>query len=72
MLNPFLLALLCMGISAVNTFRVIFDAYFGAQLGTLPGKSYVAQPNLENYRYMDVTDSTNTYADDWGKEFSLN
>jgi hypothetical protein len=56
----------------VNTFRVIFDADFGARLGTLPGKAYVAQPNLENYRYADVTDSTNTCADDWGKEVSLN
>ena len=58
--------------SLVNTFRVIFDAYFGTQLGTLPDKAYVAQPNLENYSYVDVTESRNSCAGDWGKDLSLN
>jgi hypothetical protein len=33
-------------ITPVNTFRVIFDRYFGAHLGLLPDKSYELGDNL--------------------------
>lgn len=40
----------------VNTFRMIFDAYFDANLGRLPDASYVYGTRDEPYRLTEVTD----------------
>lgn len=43
-------------ITPVNTFRVIFDAYFGADLPILPDRSYVFTDDDHPFRFVDVTD----------------
>jgi len=40
----------------VNTFRFIFNKYFGANLGLLPDKNYVYQDEDHFYKYIEVTD----------------
>jgi len=40
----------------VNTFRFIFNKYFGANLELLPDKNYVYQDEDHFYKYIDVTD----------------
>lgn len=43
-------------ISPVNTFRLIFDRYFGAALPLLPDRTWVFQDNGHPYRLTEVTD----------------
>jgi hypothetical protein len=43
------------GISPVNTFRVIINAYFGGQLELLQDKSYYSN-YIVPFSFMDVTD----------------
>jgi len=43
-------------ITPVNTFRVVFDTYFGADLPMLPNRSYVFADDDHPYRLEDVTD----------------
>ena len=43
-------------ISPVNTFRVIFDEYFGADLPLLPDRAYIFRDERHLYRYWDVTE----------------
>ena len=45
------------GISPVNTYRVVFDAYFGTDLGLLPDRSYVSVGDRRPYDFIDVTDA---------------
>ncbi len=40
----------------VNTFRMIFDAYFGANLPPLPDRSYDWPDNAHIYDFQDITD----------------
>ncbi len=40
----------------VNTFRFIFNKYFGADLGLLPDKNYVYQDEDHFYKFIEVTD----------------
>jgi hypothetical protein len=42
-------------ITPVNTFRVIFDRYLGADLELLPDKNYVQRDRLHPYEFHDVT-----------------
>ncbi|MFW6082537.1 MAG: hypothetical protein ACOC8C_00640 [Chloroflexota bacterium] len=43
-------------ITPVNTFRILFDHYFGADYGLLPDESYMVEDTLHPYKFMDVTD----------------
>ena len=50
-------------ISPVNTFRLIFDRYFGTHLGLLPDRTYYweasdesGRPAIDNKRFIDETD----------------
>ncbi|UCE02230.1 MAG: sulfatase-like hydrolase/transferase [Candidatus Latescibacterota bacterium] len=43
--------------SPVNTFRLVFDLYFGSELGPLEHRSYYTFQSRP-YQYVDVTDST--------------
>jgi hypothetical protein len=43
-------------ITPVNTFRVVFDTYFGGDLPVLPNRSYVFADDDHPYRFEDVTD----------------
>lgn len=42
--------------SSVNTFRLIFDLYFDANLGLLPDRTYAHQDNKHLYALTDITD----------------
>jgi hypothetical protein len=44
--------------SPVNTFRLVFDLYFGSELGPLEHRSYYTFQSRP-HQYVDVTDSTN-------------
>jgi hypothetical protein len=43
-------------ISSVNTFRLVFDRYFGADLPLLPDRSYTSRGKLRPYDLTDITD----------------
>jgi hypothetical protein len=43
-------------ISPVNTFRLIFRDYFGADLPPLPDRAFIFRDERHLYRYWDVTD----------------
>jgi hypothetical protein len=43
-------------ISPVNTFRLIFREYFGAELPPLPNRAFIFRDERHLYRYWDVTD----------------
>ena len=43
-------------ITPVNTFRLIFDDYFGGQLPLLPDRTYIFEDFDHPYRFQDVTD----------------
>jgi hypothetical protein len=43
-------------ITPVNTFRLVFDRYFGADLPLLPDRSYVYADLRHLYQFVDVTD----------------
>jgi hypothetical protein len=43
------------GITPVNSFRVLFNTYFGAGLPLLPDKTYVFSAGLDQYNFQDVT-----------------
>ena len=45
-------------ITPVNTFRVIFDQYFGADLPLLEDKNYFSLWNTP-YEFIEVTDKVN-------------
>lgn len=47
-------------ISPVNSFRVVFDLYFGTELGLLPDVSYAYVDYSHPYRFLDVTDKVRT------------
>src|SRR5690606_20516760 len=47
-------ALLFPNITPVNSFRVVLNAYFGADLEMLPGKSYFTSP-LPGGAFIDIT-----------------
>jgi hypothetical protein len=40
----------------VNTFRIIFDRYFGADLALLPDRSWIFQDSTHPYRMTEITD----------------
>jgi hypothetical protein len=40
----------------VNTFRIVFDRYFGADLPLLPDRSWVFQDTAHPYRFTEITD----------------
>ena len=40
----------------VNTFRIIFDRYFGADLPLLPDRSWIFQDSTHPYRMTEITD----------------
>ncbi len=44
------------GMSLVNTFRAIFDTYFGTSYGQLPDRSFIYPNKSHPYRLTDVTD----------------
>jgi hypothetical protein len=46
-------------ISSVNTFRLIFDRYFGTNVGFLPDRSYVARLVGHPFDQMEITDVLN-------------
>lgn len=43
-------------LSSVNTFRLIFDRYFGADLPLLPDRSYASAGKLRPYDLTEITD----------------
>lgn len=43
-------------ISPVNSFRTIFDLYFGTDLGRLPDRSYIFGDEKQPYQYEEVTE----------------
>jgi hypothetical protein len=43
-------------LSSVNTFRLIFDAYFGADLPLLPDRSFTSAGKYRPYDLTDITD----------------
>jgi hypothetical protein len=58
-------------ISPVNTFRLIFDTYFGTQLGMLEDRSFFAIENDEDLT-MDITEVTDlreTCSPAWEQQF---
>ena len=42
-------------ISSVNTFRLVFDRYFGADLPLLPDRSFTSRGKLRPYDLTDIT-----------------
>ena len=44
------------GMTLVNTFRVLFDAYFGTDYGPLPDRSFIYPDKAHPYRLIDVTE----------------
>lgn len=44
------------GMSLVNVFRSLFDAYFGTSYGRLPDRSFIYPNKAHPYRLTDVTD----------------
>lgn len=46
-------------ITPVNSFRVIFNAYFDTKLPLLPDRSYVFQDQDNFYKFIDITDRLN-------------
>jgi hypothetical protein len=42
--------------STVNSFRLVFNKYFGTTYSMLPDRSYVFRNELEPYNFIDVTD----------------
>lgn len=40
----------------VNTFRIVFDRYFGADLPLLPDRSWIFQDSTHPYRLTEITD----------------
>lgn len=44
------------GMTLVNTFRTVFDAYFGTSYGQLPDRTFVYPDKAHPYRFIDVTD----------------
>ncbi|MBS3813256.1 hypothetical protein KGY64_05470, partial [Candidatus Bipolaricaulota bacterium] len=48
--------LLYPSITPVNTFRLIFNLYFGAEYDLLPDKSYAFRDGKNIYDFFDVTD----------------
>src|SRR5438552_8790363 len=55
-------AALYQGISPVNSFRVVFNAYFGAGLDLLPDRSYFSTWD-DPFQFIDVTDRVRPAAD---------
>jgi hypothetical protein len=47
-------------ISSVNTFRLIFSAYFGADLPLLPDRTYISRNKAYPYALTEVTDTLPT------------
>ena len=47
-------------ISPVNTFRYVFDRYFGTHLPMLPDRTFVFEDVGHPYRFLDVTDRLRT------------
>lgn len=47
-------------ISSVNTFRLIFSAYFGADLPLLPDRSYISRNKAYPYALTEITDTLPT------------
>ena len=47
------------GISPVNTYRMLFNEYFGTRLEMLPDRSYVSVGERHPYRFIDVTPVVN-------------
>lgn len=45
-----------MGISPVNTFRLLFNNYFGTDLKLLPDRSYLYERMNRYYNYIEITD----------------
>jgi hypothetical protein len=45
-------------ITPVNTFRVLFDSYFGTHYGLLEDRVYWSEDPVYPYRFVDVTDKT--------------
>jgi hypothetical protein len=43
-------------LSSVNTFRLIFDRYFDADLPLLPDRSYTSAGKLRPYDMTEITD----------------
>jgi hypothetical protein len=61
--------MLYLGITPVNTFRVVFDGYFGADLPRLPDRSYYS--NWANpYEMNDVTGKFEKTCSS-GKDFTI-
>jgi hypothetical protein len=44
------------GISTVNTFRLLFSTYFGADLPLLPDRLYIYRDKAHPYAFTDITD----------------
>jgi hypothetical protein len=44
------------GMSTVNTFRLLFSTYFGADLPLLPDRQYIYRDKAHPYAFTDITD----------------
>jgi hypothetical protein len=58
-------------ISPVNTFRLIFDTYFGSELGLLEDRSFLSTENADDatMSFLEVTGSQNTCSPEWEARF---
>ena len=42
--------------TSANTFRILFNEYFGADYEMLPAKSYVYKNEQDHYNFREITD----------------
>ena len=47
-------------ITPVNSFRLVFDLYFGTNLGLLPDRCYAYVDYSHPYEFLDITDKVKT------------
>lgn len=50
-------------VSAVNTFRIVFNEYFEAELPLLENRQYFYRNQISSYDFLDVTDRVNDSCD---------
>jgi hypothetical protein len=51
-------------ITPVNSFRLVFDLYFGTKLGSLDDSSYVYANYSRPYKFLDVTQRLRSSSED--------
>jgi hypothetical protein len=57
-------------ISSVNTFRLIFDSYFGGNYGFVEDHAYVPRYSEKDATFTDVTQTSRECSAEWEQAFS--